>query len=218
MKSALIAGLALIGAFIWIFFFTPTEATQGLVQKIFYIHVAAAITMYVGFFGGFLCSLLYLLDRKLQWDEISVSAVEVGFFFASYVLISGPIWAKPIWGAWWDWDPRLTMTLLLWLLYAAYLVLRGYFGSSPRGRTISAIVAIIAFLDVPLIHYSVRIWRGIHPSVVANKEGLPASMQTTLVFTLIALLIFFSVLFIARLRLEKSRNLLSEARLNQSEG
>jgi heme exporter protein C len=210
--------IAVLGALSTIFFYAPEEATQGLVQKIFYAHVASAITMYIGFFIAFLGSLLYLLERKLHWDEIVVSAAEVGFFFCTVVLITGPIWAKPIWGAWWDWDPRLTTTLLLWLMYAAYLVLRGYFEDSARGRVITSVVAVIAFLDVPLIHFSVRLWRGIHPSVMASQGGgLTPKMQTTLAVTLCATVLLFCSLMAARFRLERSRNQLAALRLQRSE-
>jgi len=191
----------------FIFFYAPEEAQQGIVQKIFYIHVSSALTMYIGFFLSFLASLMFLLEHKTFWDEISVCAAEVAFFLCTVVLLTGPIWAKPIWGAWWTWDPRLTTTFLLWMMYAAYLVLRSYLEGSSRQRTVSAILAIIAFLDVPLIHFSVRLWRGIHPSVIGSKQGgLPPSMQLTLTLTLIAFVMFFFALFMTRLRLEQTRN------------
>ncbi len=213
MKLNLVTGAALMAAMGTIFFYAPEEARQGIVQKIFYIHVASAITMYIGFFIGFLCGLLYLLEKKMRWDEISVASIESGFFLCSMVLVTGPIWAKPIWGAWWDWDPRLTTTLLLWMLYAGYLILRGSFGSSPRGRMTTAVVAIIAFLDVPLIHFSVRLWRGIHPSVMQNREGgMPASFQLTLGVTFLATTLTLFTLMRMRYRLEHARNELADLR------
>ncbi|HLG19673.1 MAG TPA: cytochrome c biogenesis protein CcsA [Bdellovibrionota bacterium] len=218
MKLNAVTSLALLTAFGTIFFYAPEEATQGMVQKIFYVHVACAITMYIGFFLAFLGGLFYLLEKKLHWDELVVSAAEVGFFFCTVVLLTGPIWAKPIWGTWWDWDPRLTTTLLLWLLYAAYMVLRGYFEGSARGRAVTSIVAIIAFLDVPIIHFSVRLWRGIHPSVMASQNsGLTPKMQATLAITFCAMVLLFSSLMVARFRLERNRNLLASARLQHSE-
>jgi len=211
-----VAFLSALGA---IFFYAPVEANQGIVQKIFYIHVASAFTMYIGFFIGFLCALLYLLEKKLLWDELAVTAIEVGFVFCTGVLLTGPIWARPIWGAWWDWEPRLTTTLLLWLLYASYLVLRGYFGISPRGRTTTSIVAVLAFLDVPLIHFSVRLWRGIHPSVMGSGRGggMPFSMQLTLAISFLATALLFFLLLTIRFRLEISANRLVALRLKRSE-
>lgn len=203
----LLTALSVLGALVTIFFYTPEEATQGVVQKIFYIHVSSAITMYVGFFLSFLSALMYLIERKLHWDEICVSASEVGFFFCTTVLLTGPVWAKPIWGTWWTWDPRLTTTFLLWLLYAGYLLLRGYLLEPSRRATITSVVAIVAFLDVPLIHFSVRLWRGIHPSVIGpTGEGIPPSMKLTLIITLSATLMLFFSLFFTRLRLERTRN------------
>ncbi len=218
MKLKLFAMAALFAAFGVIFFYAPVEAEQGIVQKIFYIHVSSAMTMYVGFFIAFVSSLLYLSQRKTKWDEIAVSGVEVGFLFCTIVVATGPVWAKPIWGAWWTWDPRLTTTLLIWLLYAGYLVLRAYLAESPKKGTVSAIVAVIAALDIPLVHFSVRIWRGMHPTVMTGKGGgIPASMRITLFVTLFAVLCLFAALFHARLRLERSRNRLLTLLLSKQE-
>ena len=146
--------LTLFGAFATIFYYAPVEVSQGIVQKIFYVHVACAITMYLGFFISFLSSLMYLIEKKVHWDELAVSGAEVGYFLCVIVLITGPLWAKPVWGTWWTWEPRLTTTFLLWLLYSGYLILRGYFGSTSRGRSVAAITSIVAFLDVPIVHFN----------------------------------------------------------------
>ncbi|MFH1263839.1 MAG: cytochrome c biogenesis protein CcsA [Pseudomonadota bacterium] len=218
MKLKLSAIAALFVAFGTIFFYAPVEAQQGIVQKIFYVHVACAMTMYVGFATAFVSSLLYLADRREKYDEIAVSGAEVGFFFCTIVLSTGLVWAKPIWGAWWTWDPRLTTTLLVWLLYASYLVLRGYLRDSPRKGTVSAIVAIIAALDIPLLHFSVRIWRGMHPTVVSGQGGgISPAMKLTLLVTLGAMLLLFAALFSLRLRLERSRNHLARIQLERQE-
>lgn len=218
MKLKLLASTALLIAFGTIFFYVPPDAEQGVVQKIFYIHVASAFTMYVGFFIAFVSALLYLPGRRALWDEVGVSAVEVGFLFCTVVVMTGPIWAKPTWGAWWTWDPRLTTTLLVWLLYAGYLVLRGYLGDSPRKGTSSAVVAIVAALDIPLIHFSVRIWRGMHPAVISGKSGgISGPMKITLLVTFLAVLSLFAALFAARFRLERSRNELTRLQLLKKE-
>ncbi len=194
------------------------EQTQGIIQKIFYVHVSTAITMYFGFVISFLSALMYLLEKRRHWDEISVAGAEVGFFLCTLVLLTGPVWAKPVWGAWWTWEPRLTSTLLLWLLYAGYLVLRAYFGSSAQGRKVTAILAVIAFLDVPLVHFSVRLWRGIHPTVMGpSGGGMSPKMQFVFVVTFIATLFLFASLMRARFRLERSRNLLESLELKQTE-
>ncbi len=218
MKMGILAILGQLLAMGVILFYAPEEAEQGPVQKIFYIHVGCALTMYLGFFVAFLSSLFYLADRKLRWDEISFSAVEVGFYLCTVVLITGPIWAKPAWGAWWTWEPRLTTTLLLWLLYASYLVVRSYFADSPRAPLISAVMAIVAFLDVPLIHFSVRLWRGIHPSVIGAKGGgMDPAMLNTLILTTFTTVLLFAALFAMRLRLEQSRNRTKALKLSLQE-
>lgn len=200
MKLIIAASTAFIAAIAVIFFYAPLEATQGVVQKIFYIHVASAFTMYTGFFLSFLFSIFFLFQKKIRLFWVSQSCLEVGYVFCCIVLATGPIWAKPIWGTFWTWEPRLTTTFITWLMYSAYLLLYSFFRETRRrGFGILSVLSILSFVNVPLIHFSVQLWRGIHPSVLRNKEGLPPSMQFTLVFTLIALLlVFFAV---ARLRL-----------------
>lgn len=191
-------------AFLIIFFYAPMEKTQGLVQKIFYIHVSSALTMYVGFFIAFFSSILYLLKRKPSYYWKSIAAIEVGYLFCCIVLITGPIWAKPIWGAYWTWEPRLTTTFILWLVYTGYLLFQSYLkDNQKKAEVISSVIAIIAFLDVPLIHFSVKIWRGVHPTVIRNKDGLPQSMTITLIFTLFVMLCVFFYLFRHRFFLER---------------
>jgi heme exporter protein C len=211
-------GILLLAAFAAIFFYAPQDAQQGIVQKIFYLHVACAITMYMGFALSFLASLLYLVERKWLWDELGVASAEAGFFLCTCVLLTGPLWGKPVWGAWWTWDPRLTSTLLLEFLYAGYLVLRTYFGPSDHGRKVAAVVAVIAFLDVPLVHYAVRLWRGMHPSVLGPRGGgLSPSMKITFFVTLVAVTFLFLSLLRARFRLEQARNRLTRLQLERSE-
>lgn len=218
MKWKHLAFLPIMGAFALIFFYAKPDASQGIVQKIFYIHVASAFTMYAGFLASFLAALLFLTTRKRLWDEVSVSAVEVGFLFSTIVVTTGPVWAKPTWGAWWTWDPRLTTTLLLWLLYGAYLVLRGYLQDSSKKETICAVVATIAALNIPLVHFSVRLWRGMHPVVITGKGGgIPFSMKFTLLSTLFATLCLFAFLFSERFRLERDRNRLAQILLEEEE-
>ena len=201
-----------------IFFIAPEEATQGLVQKIFYIHVSSAITMYLAFFISFLSGILYLTDKKKLWDDLSIVGIELGMMFCTIVLTTGPIWARPIWGTWWTWEPRLTTTFLLFLMYVGYLVVRKTLSGSARRATICAVISIIAFMDVPLIHYSVKLWRGIHPIVINNKEsGLPPSMQYTLGLTMVSMILLFVSLFITRLKQEKLSHNLHELRFESEQ-
>jgi heme exporter protein C len=207
MKWSLAGVVPLFIAFVLIAFYVKPDADQGIVQKIFYIHVASAFTMYVGFLTAFVTALLFLNTRRTLWDEIGISALEVGFLFATIVLTTGPLWAKPVWGAWWTWDPRLTTTLLVWLLYAGVLVLRGYLRDSPQRGTVSAVVAVLAAINIPLVHFSVRIWRGMHPTVITGGGGgIPFPMKLTLLSTFVGTLSLFVLLFALRFRIERARN------------
>lgn len=204
MKSWFGITLLLTLAFGLIFFYAPIEKTQGIVQKIFYIHVSSALTMYLGFFIAFLSSIAYLWKRNPTYFWISKSAIEVGYVFCCAVLLTGPFWAKPIWGAYWTWEPRLTTTFILWLIYTAYLLFQSYLiEQQKRAEVLSSVIAIIAFLDVPLIHFSVKLWRGVHPSVLRNEDGLPTNMKLVLLTTLGVFIVFYFYLFKKRLFLEK---------------
>jgi heme exporter protein C len=140
--------------------------------------------MYLTLIAGALFSALYLYEKKSNYDVLGRAFLYVATFFSTVVLVSGPIWAKPIWGVYWTWDPRLTTSFLVFVLLVGYCFVRNLFdntaGRSTRGATIGAILAILAVIDIPLIHFSVKLWRGVHPSVLRNPEGLPESYRTGL--------------------------------------
>lgn len=164
--------IALAVSLFLIFRYAPTEAKQGVVQKIFYVHVPLAWNAFLGFLLVFIFSFRYLTTRDRKWDIRAHSAAEVGTLFNTLVLITGPIWAKPIWGIWWTWDARLTLTLVLWLIYVGYLMLRHYVDNPEKRATLSAVVGIIGFIDVPLVYFAIRWWRTQHPQpVIAGGEG-----------------------------------------------
>lgn len=184
-----------------IFFHAPIELTMGVVQKIFYVHVPAAMTMYAGFTIASLASFLYLLRPNRVWDMVAVSGAEVGLLFCVYVLVSGPLWAYKAWGTAWTWDPQLTATFVLFLLFTGYMLLRIFSGSGERVRKIAAVLAIIAFVDIPIIHYAVRQWGGMHP--VVEREGgggLDPEMKLAFSVAMLGFLGLFLVLFWLRLR------------------
>ena len=164
--------LVAVLAALWIVFMVvPTEREMGIVQRIFYFHVASAWVAFLSFFlvGG--ASGVYLWNGSGRADRLAQAAAEVGVLFCSLVLVTGPIWARPIWGVWWTWDPRLTMTVILWGIYASYLVLRAFGGEDDAVRRYAAVLGIVGVLDIPIIRVSVRLLRGIHPSVLARNEG-----------------------------------------------
>lgn len=161
-----------------IYAWAPTEATLGLAQKIFYIHLPLAWWALISFFVVFAASIVYIFRRDLRWDRLAAAAAEAGTLFCGLALATGCLWAKRSWGVWWTWDPRLTTTLVMWFVYAGYLVLRGLEMGPARKRMVCAVVGIVAFLDVPLVFISARIWRSIHPAVFASRGGgLPDEMK-----------------------------------------
>jgi heme exporter protein C len=189
-------------------FYAPIEREMGVVQKIFYFHVPLAWNAFLGFAIVFWCSFRYLATRDPKWDARAVSAAEVGVLFTTLVLITGPIWAKPVWGIWWTWDARLTLTFVLWLIYAGYLMLRRYVDSPERRAALSAIVGIVGFVDVPLVYFAIRWWRTQHPQPVimgGEDSGLDPKMATTLWVSTAAYLLLFAALYRRRLSLEYTR-------------
>lgn len=176
---AAIAGVSLALCQYLVFFHAPVEETLGLPQKIFYMHLPLAWWALFSFFLVFAASIGWLWRRKAMLDSLCAAAAETGLLFSGLALLSGMIWAKKSWGVWWTWDPRLSTTLVMWFIYAAYLLLRHMDMPVERRRVICAVTGIVAFLDVPLVFVSARIFRSIHPAVFARGGGLTPEMQLT---------------------------------------
>lgn len=190
-----------------IFFYAPVERTMGPIQKIFYFHVPSAWVAFFAFFVVFVASVAYLITRRESWDRIAEASAVVGVLFCTLVLITGPIWAKPVWGIWWTWDSRLTSTLVLWFLYVGYMLLRSYVPDTARKATMSAILGIVGFLDVPVVYFSIRWWRNQHPSPVfegGEGSGLDPKMRFAFFFSLAVFTLLFYVLLRLRLRYSRS--------------
>ncbi len=168
--------VVMIGASLWAAYHAPAEAQMGIVQKIVYIHVPSAIATLVAFAVTFAASIVYLLTRSRIWDSIAASACEVGMVFATIVLVSGPLWARSAWNTWWTWEPRLTTFLILWILYGGYHVVRASIGAASK-RTVSAVLGVILFVNLPIVWKSVEWWRGsLHPrSVGLLRGGVPGA-------------------------------------------
>lgn len=191
-----------------IFYYAPQEATMGEVQRIFYAHVPSAWTAFLAYFMVFLGSIAYLWKRTRIADDLAYSSAEVGFIFCTCVLVTGPLWAKPVWGIWWTWDARLTSTFVLWLLFISYLMLRSYVLNPGRAAVLGAVVGILGFVDVPIIYMSIRWWRTQHPQpVIAGGEGsgLDPKMWITLLVSWGACLCLFAYLVRQRLWLAEAR-------------
>lgn len=168
-----------------IFFYAPLEATMGLVQKIFYIHVPMAILCYLGFAVTAVGGGLYLWTGQRSYDRVALAGAEVGVLFCTLVLITGPLWAKPVWGVAWTWEARLTWTLILWFIYVAYLLLRRFTDGEETGARFAAVLGILGVGMIPFIRIAVERFRGNHPGN-PFKAGLPPEMAHTF-YTCLAL-------------------------------
>jgi len=183
----------------------PRERTMGDLQRIFYFHVPSGMVGLTAFGINFLASLMYLIRKDRRWDGLALSAAEVGVMFLAIVLVTGPIWAKPIWFVWWTWSPRLTSSLVLWLLYVAYLLIRNYVPDPERRAMMSAVFGIVAFVDAPIVWFSIRWWRDIHPSPMLETGGLSPSMRPALWTCAFAFMLLMVYLIRRRYYLETAR-------------
>jgi heme exporter protein C len=189
------------------FYIAPDERTMHLVQRIFYLHAPCGMTALLAFFIGFIGNVAYLLTHKGKWDWLGVAGAEVGLAFCTVVLLTGPIWAKPAWGVWWAWDARLTSTLVLWLLYVAYLILRTMIEDTDRRALVSAFYGVFSFLDVPLVYGSIWWWRTQHPQpVVFSSGGLDPTMRKVFYLSWVSLTCLMVLLLRKRYELEELRS------------
>lgn len=199
------------------------ERVGLLAMRIFYIHVPSAWIAYLAFFLVMLCSIAYLATRDRKWDIYAHGCAEVGILFCTAVLITGPIWAKPIWGVWWTWDARLTLTLILWFIYAAYLTIRAQDLEIEKKARYSAVVGIVGALSIPINHFSVKLWRTLHPQpVVVTDRGIGSGLEdpmflVALGLTVLAFLATFAALLRQRIALEELRDETERLRLRLEE-
>jgi len=186
-----------------IFMYVPDDATLGLIQRIFYFHVASAWNALLAFSVVFAASILYLSKGERRYDALALSSAEIGVLFTTLVLITGPIWGKVSWNQWWTWDPRLTTTLILWFIYVAYLLIRLAADEPEKRARYAAVFGIIGFIDVPIVFFSIRWWRTIHPVVITwQGAAMEKSMLQTMIVSFIAFSFLFVYLLIHRLRIE----------------
>ncbi len=207
------------------FLYAPTEVNMGLVYRIFFFHLGSVAAGFVAILVVLVAGVAYLRTGARSWDRVAEASAELGVVFSTIVLISGSIWARPIWGVWWTWDPRLTSYLILWLIYIAYLMLRASARDDPRVARFSAVFGIVGALDVPIVIMSARLWRGISPVLFQETAqgftfGLTPAMVQTLVVCITAFLLLFFTLLAHRVRLEALRDELVEVRraLSAQEG
>ena len=194
-----LAVLCMAAAYVRAVYFTPVEALQGAAQKIYYVHVSAALSAYLALGIVALMSIVYLWLRDERADRLAEGAGEVGLVFLTAVLTTGPLWGKPIWGTWWTWDARLTLTLFLWFITAGYLVLRGAVDEAAMRARYSAVLGILAALLIPFIHLSVYLFNTLHPKPILLKPDKP-SMPNEMVLTFVGFFIASALLCIALIR------------------
>ena len=198
-KLGVVAVLSVIALYIRAIYFTPIEAMQGAAQKILYVHAPSAWVAFLAFGFVAITSALYLWLRDPRLDAIAESSAEVGLVFTTAVLVTGPLWGKPIWGAYWTWDARITFTLVLWFVYVGYIILRGAIDDRDMRARYSAVLGILGAALVPFIHLSVYMFRTLHPMPVLLKPSAP-SMPSEMVVTLVSGFVAFTVLYIWLLR------------------
>jgi heme exporter protein C len=216
-----LALIAIVLGLYWALVQAPRDALQGDVQRIMYLHLPSILTAYLSFFLVFIGSCLYLWKREKRDDNLAHAAAELGVLFTALTIIEGSIWGKPTWGVWWTWDARLTLTAILLLIYSGYLMLRSLIDDEDRAALSAAVLGIIGFLDIPLIHMSVYWWRTLHqPPSILRPDKLPwenvhPAMLTALAINFVGFLLLYFYLLSLRLRLGEVRSEIKTRRLNQ---
>ncbi len=209
MRSRILLGVTtplMLAALYMVFIYVPTDAETGIIQRIFYFHVPLAWVAFLAFLVVFMASIRYLWKRDKKWDFIASSSAEVGLVFTTLVLITGSIWARPTWGVWWVWDSRLTASLVLWLIYLAYFIVRSYIGEEERRARFAAVVGVIGFIDVPVVALAITLWRTQHPGPVIFESGLSGEMMATLMVAIAAFTALYFLLFTGRVSLKKDED------------
>lgn len=214
-RLSLVVPLAGLAGMVAIFFWVPTDAVQGLPQRIFYVHVPTALVAYLAFGLVALGSIGYLKTGKRRWDALAHASAEVGVLFTGACIVAGMLWGRPIWGTYWTWDPRLTTTFVMLLIYVGYLVFRAMAADASRGARIAAVIGIVGFVDIPIVHYSVTWWRGLHPDMrlinLNGPQSLPWQMLVTFLWMTVVFAGLFVLLMLLRMRLEMAQDALAEA-------
>jgi heme exporter protein C len=202
------AGLMAITLYL-VFLWVPTDLNLGISQRIFYFHVPVAIMAMGSIVVVAIASALYLFTRKEGWDSLAYSAAELGAVFATLAIVTGSIWAKPVWGVWWTWDPKLTLTLVLWFIYASYLMLRAYGPKGSQGARYGAVVALIGAIDTPFIYMAANWWATAHPSInvgplSTEDSSIDPSMGVALLVSSITFVVLYTYLLMERYSLRRA--------------
>jgi heme exporter protein C len=215
-----LSGVLVLAALGMVFLYAPLEVTMGYVQKIFYFHIATAWVGMLGFVAAAVAGVIFLIRHDLKWDILELAAVEISLAFFLAAILAGSIWAKPSWGTWWTWDPRLTTAAILEMIYIAYLLLRQGIEDPDRRARFSAVYTLIGALSVPITFLSIRLFRTIHPAVIGTGDAsslggfdMSPRMLTTMFFALITFSVLFVTLFWHRIRLGQLAQQVEERKL-----
>ena len=196
-----------------IFMWVPTEQNLGISQRIFYVHVPVAWVGMVAIFLVAIGSVLHLITRNDRWDAIAYSAAEIGLIFGTLMLVTGALWAKPAWGVWWQWDPKLTTALILWFIYVGYLMVRAYAPSGSQGRRYASVVALIGAIDAPIIYMASVWWRTAHPDLNIGplaESSLDTNMLMVWLYSTVTFTVFYVYLLIERISMRKAEDDIDE--------
>ena len=222
--NAVTAGLFVIALYL-VLFYAPLEAVMGEVQRVFYFHVAAGWVGALAFVVAAVSGIVYLARGDRRWDRVGLASVEIGIVFTLINIVSGSIWARPIWNTWWTWDPRLVTATVMELIYIAYVMLRQGIEDPDRRARFGAVYAIVGFLSVPLTFLSIRIWRTIHPVVIGSGDptaqgafDMTPKMLTAFMFSLLTFTVVYATLLWHRLRLEALAERVERRKMELSAG
>ena len=179
--------LTLYMVYMWV----PTEQNLGVSQRIFYFHVPLGWIGMVSIMVVAVASILHLFTGKQKWDDLAYTTAEIGIIFASLILVTGSIWARPVWGVWWTWDAKLTTTLVLWFIYVGYLMIRAYGPAGTQGKRFASVIALIGAIDAPIIYMATDWWRSAHPA-----RNVPSDLDGQMLLTLLVSVLAFTVLYV----------------------
>ena len=212
--------ILVLAAFLMAMFYAPLEKVMGEVQRVFYFHVATAWVGMLGFIAVAVVAIIYLRTKDVKWDIIGVAAVEISLIFFGITIVLGSIWARPAWGTWWTWEPRLTTAAILEMVYLAYLLLRQGIEDPERRARFGAVYTLLGGLSVPLTFVSIRLFRTIHPVIIGNggsqTMAMTGSMVATMLFSIAAFSVVFVTLFWHRIRLGQFSNKVEQLKLKVS--
>lgn len=213
-----VTGVAVFILLYMAFYYAPTEKFMGHVQRLMYFHVPSAIVAFFAFGVVFAMSIMYLLTKQRRWDYVAFASAEIGVLFTTLALITGSFWARPVWNAWWVWDdPRLVTSLILWFIYVAYLFIRTSVRGDDRSRVFAAVFGILGFIDVPIVYFSIKWWRTIHPNVIDETGvNMPQEMFTVLLVGMGVFLLIYVTLLWCRTRIVHAEDRLKQLRIRST--